>query len=387
MKIGILLTPFKEEQIQKQEYVQKANRDWLSNLPRKDTIVIKNKEYATDDISIFKYLKANYHNKKNHEFIGIRGDDENLESKMESCDIVFLLIFDVLEAFHTHSEHNFSNMKKIFKLPNVFPPFQYQEMINKKNKYYKFLEENKINVLPFLYLSSAEIKNDMKNCITKIKNMEPGDGRKFIGKPIFGQESVDFEIFGEYTKDYRIEKYLDKIKNMYPGCIFQPFKKGYDKFGEYRVFFVGDEIEYCIRTKNVNDEFQYEMVYSRQFQKNKSSKSLFAKDVDERVVDEIFSFCKRIFDILPVFYCFGKSIPKLLTRMDISCCEKGSYFVAEIEFVPSLYSDRVDNLFIDKKLGEQIKYIIDQVEEAKEKSKSKTKQIQFGIMNPKKKNK
>ena len=31
---------------------------------------------------------------------------------------------------------------------------------------------------------------------------------------------------------------------------------------------------------------------------------------------------KRIFDILPVFSCFGKSIPKLLTRMDISCCEK-----------------------------------------------------------------
>ena len=383
MKIGILLTPFKEEQIQKQEYVQKANRDWLSNLPRKDTIFIKNKEYATDDVSIFKYLKANYHNKKNHEFVGIRGDDENLKSKIESCDIVFLLIFDVLEAFHTHSEYNFSTMKKIFKLPNVFPPFQYQEMINKKNKYYKFLEENKINVLPFLYLSSAEIKNDMKNCISKIKSMEPGDDKKFIGKPIYGQESVDFEIFGKYTKDYRIEKYLDKIKNMYPGCIFQPLK-GYDKFGEYRVFFVGDEIEYCIRTKTVNDDFQYEMVYSRQFQKKKYSKSSFAKDVDERVVHEIFSFCKRIFNILPVFL-FWKKYTKVINKDGYFCCQKGSYFVAEIEFVPSLYSDRVDNLFIDKKLGEQIKYIIDQVEVKKEKSKSKTKQIQFGIMNPKNK--
>jgi hypothetical protein len=380
MKIGILLTPFKEEQIQKQEYVEKANRDWLTNLSRKDTIVIKNKEYTTDDISIFKYLKAKYHNKKEkHEFIAIPGDSENLKSQIESCDIVFLLIFDVLEAFHTHSEYNFSNIKKIFKLPNVFPPFPYQDLINKKNKYYKFLQEKSINVLPFLYISAGEIRNDMKSCIDKIKAMELGDDRKFIGKPIFGQESVDFEVFSKNTKKYRIEKYLDRIKNMYPGCIFQPFKRGYDRFGEYRVFFIGDSIEYCVRTKTVNDEFQYEVVFSRNTSlKDKSLQ--FAKNVNINVVKNIFKFCKSIFDKLPVFTCFGNDIPKLLTRMDISCCHNNSYFVAEIEFVPSLYSDRVDNLFIDGKLGEQIKYIIDQVELAKKKKKSKTDQnISFGV--------
>ena len=49
----------------------------------------------------------------------------------------------------------------------------------------------------------------------------------------------------------------------------------------------------------------------------------------------------------------------------ITCCNNRDYFVSELEFVPSLYCDRVDHLFIDRKLGDQIIEIINQTEEIK----------------------
>ena len=50
-----------------------------------------------------------------------------------------------------------------------------------------------------------------------------------------------------------------------------------------------------------------------------------------------------------------------MTRIDVNCCYDGKYFVSEIEFVPSLYINTVDNLFIDKQLGDQIMKISHQI--------------------------
>ena len=330
MRIGILLTPYQEEQINKQQYVKVEKRDWLDTLKEKNIITVKKKKFATDDISIYMYLKKNF--SKKHTIVPIYGDDLNLKQKIEKCDIVFLLIFDILEAYHNNSKQDFHKMKSIFKSPNVFPPYDYQDLINHKNKYYEYLEKNDINVLPFVFISSREIKKNMKGCLKKIKKLKPGEEGKIIGKPIYGQESKDFMQFEENTKPYKFIKYLEKISVLYTGCVFQPFRKGFDEMGEYRVFFIGDKILYCIR----------DFTGKRVTEKN-----------DNRVAG-IFEFCKKIFSILPQFTLKGEPIPKLLTRMDITCCHHKDYFISELEFVPSLYLDRVDGLYIDKKLGEQI---------------------------------
>ena len=106
-------------------------------------------------------------------------------------------------------------MKTIFKSPNVFPPYDYQDLINHKNKYYDYLEKNDINVLPFVYISSREIKNNLKGCLKKIGKLKPGNDGKFIGKPIYGQESIDYKEFDENTKPYIIIKYLEKFDFIY----------------------------------------------------------------------------------------------------------------------------------------------------------------------------
>ena len=341
MRIGILLTPYKEEQEIKQQYVKVSRRDWLSSLTDKNIITVKKKKFATDDMSIFMYLKKNF--SRNHQIIPIKGDDPMIRKKIKSCDIVFLLIFDILEAYHNYTRKDFYKMKSIFQSSNVFPPYEYQDLINHKNKYYEFLRKNGINVLPFIFISRNDIKKNIKKCLRKIDGLERGDKGKIIGKPIYGQDSIDFKEFSPDTKPYKFIKYLEKISMLYTGCIFQPYRKGYDKLGEYRVFFIGDKILYCIR--------------------DKTGKRVTLKN-DERLHD-IYKFCEKILKILPTFTLFGKTIPKLLTRMDITCCYKNNqYFLSELEFVPSLYLDRVDGLYIDKKLGDQIIdicYFIDKI--------------------------
>ena len=341
MRIGLLLTPFKEDQIQKEQYVKVKYRDWLNNLKVKDTIIIRNKKFAADDMSIFYYLREKFG--KQHTFVKIQGNDDKLQEKVKSCDIVFTIIFDLLEAFHILPAKDFAKIKKAFQLPNVYPPYQYQFLINNKNEYYQYLEEVGINVLPFVHISAKEFLANRSKSMKKVFAMKRGDENKFIGKPIYGQESIDFKIFNSYTQEHTVEKYLEKISSNYTGCIFQPFVKNFDKIGEYRVFYIGAKQTYCINTKSVG----YKQV------------PLSSSDPD---IKRVFAFAQQVFDHLPKFFNNKVEISKLLTRIDIACClQENKFFVSEIEFVPSLYLDKVDHLFIDKKLAEQMMQIVNEI--------------------------
>ena len=346
MRVGILLTPYKEDQIVKQEFVKIIRkRDWLHNINKKDTIFKKNKKYVTDDRSIFQYLKEKYGN--DHTFVEISGNDEKIKEKIKKCDIVFLLIFDLLEAFHILPERQFKLIKSAYSLPNVYPPYEYQFFINNKNVYYDYLRKKNINVLPFLYISSKDFKKNGETCVAKVMKMKRGDDGKFIGKPIYGQESLEFEIFPKNVRANKIEKYLERISKLYSGCVFQPYLKNFDSIGEYRVFYIGNKRVYCIHTRIENGVFTYTM-------ENENTISGLKK---------VFEFAEKVFKELPIFFNGTIEINKLLTRIDITCCveNQDKFFVSELEFVPSLYCDRVDHLLVDKKLGEQIKTIIDQL--------------------------
>lgn len=265
MKIGLVTTPFKEDEIKKFEYIAiHKKRKWLKNmncdyiihlnenyayndLQARDYIRKNGSKYVTDDISIYYYLKDKYG--KKHSFILIKGDDENIENIVKSCDVVFLLIFDILEAFHTLPKEKFEKIQNVFSLPNVFPPYAYQKLINHKNLYYDYLSQHDITVVPTLYISSQDFLNDPQTCVEKVLSMSRGDMNSFIGKPIYGQESIDFQLFDEYTRSNHIHKYLERISALYKGCVFQPFIKSLSEDGEYRVFYIGKKYVYTIKTK------------------------------------------------------------------------------------------------------------------------------------------
>ena len=373
MKIGLIRTPFKEDEVNKFEYIAiHEKRKWLKNVDC-DYIIHLNEDYAdndrqarnyirnngskyvADDISIYYYLQYKYG--KRHSFILIRGNDENIETIAKSCDVVFLLIFDILEAFHTLPREKFERIQKVFSLPNVFPPYTYQKLVNHKNLYYDYLSEHGIRVVPTLYISSHEFLRDPHSCVEKVMTMSRGDRNSFIGKPIYGQESIDFYLFDEYTRPNHVHKYLERISALYKGCVFQPFIKSLLDDGEYRVFYIGNNYVYTIKTK-----FDSTRTYITE---------THVTHRDDKKLKDVLKFTNKVFQSLPDLKVGGKTMEKLMTRIDVNCCYDGNYFVSEIEFVPSLYINTVDNLFIDKQLGDQIMKISHQINNTPVKNENK----------------
>jgi hypothetical protein len=349
MKIGFIITPYKNEELIKEELIPiNDQRPWLQNVNSKFIIEFKNKEWVSDDISIYYYLKNTY---KQYIFEYILGNDRHIYEKVQRCDIVFLLIFDMLEAFHILSNSQFNEMKRTFMLPNVYPPYIFQNFINNKNKYYDYLKEKNINVLPMVYISSEEFKNNPK-VVKKVMEMQRGDDDSFIGKPIFGQEKIDFEKFNKQTQKYKVVKYLERISALYDGCIFQPYIKGLEQNYEFRNFFIGEKYVYTIRTKFI-------IVNNKQDQE-----SVFVDMNDHPDNIEIVNFAKKVFSKLPQLKMGNQYVEKLVTRIDIGCCFGiPKYFVSEVEFVPSLYTNiqEVVKIMIDKTMGDQIIKIIEQI--------------------------
>ena len=85
--------------------------------------------------------------------------------------------------------------------------------------------------------------------LEKIKNNK---WKKYIAKPIFGQESKDFKKFNTMKK-LPLVAYLTKNLNKYPGVCIQEYIEGFDKENpEIRMYFVGDRYKYSIITTEKN---------------------------------------------------------------------------------------------------------------------------------------
>lgn len=335
IKIGIICTPSLSDEMWKNEVVEVdvVKRPWLAALPENLMVKKDGKMYTSDDISVAYYIKDKIRMSGSISVISLL--DENAKEKLLANDVNFLLIYDILEAFHTLPSEVFKKCKKLLQLPNVFPPYSYQSFINHKNIYYDYLRSKGIPVLPFVYVSEKEFDNDKEGAIERILQMPKGDDDKIIGKPIFGQDSIDYYEFNPPLREDRIEAYMERIFKLYDGCIFQPYISGFKTNGEHKIYFIGDKPIYGVHLIKGEDP--------RPFSPHEEP--------------EVMEFAQNAFDVLPPVVYKGYTSQRLLTRIDVGCCYgPHKYFVSEVEFVPSLFMDHdaVNDKMVDALLGDQI---------------------------------
>lgn len=340
MRIGVICTPSIEYEIEKDELtlIDPDLRPWLVDLPKKYVINYENGLYTTDDISIAYYLKHTLKTQK-HEVKVIYPTDEDAIEQVKNNDINFLLIFDMLEAFHTLPTRKFEKVRDIFALHNVFPAYDYQFFVNHKHVYMDYLRTKGINVLPFLHISRKEFELNPEETVEKVMSFPRGDDDKIIGKPVYGQESIGFKIFTKNATEDNYEHYIDKIFMRFKDVIFQPYIKALDSSAEYRVYYVGERPIFGIK----ND-----------YNENKNSYYEIENE------PEILEFTNKVMAMLPPLKFKGWDTPRLLTRIDVGCCYGDTkLFVSEIEFVPSLYmTDIPKGMLLDAMLGDQMIHII-----------------------------
>jgi len=348
IKVGILITkPGQEKKKEELIHCASRTRPWLDvNIPSHLRINnSKNKKCVPGDVSVGLYMQ---HKDPKIEIDFIK-PNEITEKRLKGNLINFMVIYDLLESFHTDKDKKRKNFRKVTKIlskaKNIYPSFEYQQFVNDKSKYLEYFTKKKVNVIPTFKVSCETLKEKridgtIKHIINHVKK-RPWNG-KFIAKPIFGQESIDFKAFKDGLDDESLQKtekelkkYLNKIMVdrtvKYPGILIQKYIEGFDeKKPEIRMYFFDENYKYSIITHD--GKVDLPTVEKGKMKVNN--------------LNELKKFAKKILDKTPGINIGGTKLPKALTRIDIACDDKFGkpWIVNEIEFVPSLYVEDVKKI-------------------------------------------
>lgn len=352
LKIGILLTRPKAE-FKKDELlnIKSTKRPWLNSIynPEKHKhLTIKNrigKLCVPGDVSIGMYILDNWNNVE----VDFITPEEIDPKRLRDNHINFMIIYDLLESFHVDDKHIYENfVKTLAHADNIYPPYNYQKFINNKCSYIKHLSKiNQDLVIPTHCITMTNWKRiGTKNCREFIKKIvKERNWGKFIAKPVFGQESIDFKNFGSIDKsniNYQIDKYINKCfkDKKYPGIIFQKYIEGFDQTKpEIRMYYIGNDYKYSVITNDETVKIPED---------EKGTANVPTKTALKR-------FTKKVVNELPEIQIQGVKLPRLLTRIDVACEHKFKkpWIVNEVEFVPSLYIEDV-NFIPEPDLGDQM---------------------------------
>ena len=328
LKIGLVLN-YKNAEKKKDELVKINNTD--SELLSKDLIITKNGKYIPADVALGLYILKKYQNIQ----IDFIRPNEISPKRFKMNDIVFILIHDLVESFHLSSPEDFKRYKRTLKCSNnVYPPYEYQKFINNKCTYYKYLEKKKIPVAPTYGITtekwySRDPKKYVKKLLLKFKRNK---WESVIAKPVYGQESIDFAKFKDIQKneviiEKKLRDYFAKVLMKYKGVVIQEFIKGFDrKNPEFRMYYINGKYRFCIIT--VDDDVKRPVQEGGKY------------SVPPQNWEYLLSLTKKVMDSLPKINLGGNLMNNILIRIDVGSGLEGvpfSYFINEVEFVPSLY--------------------------------------------------
>ena len=348
-RIGIVLN-FKKAEKKKNEllYVNSRKKPWLqlANEPEFRPYSImradKNdvlKRHVPVDVALGIYIKSIYPDV----IVDLIRPEEISVSRFAENDIVFLMQYDLLEAYHL-DKSNFEKFKKVLeKSNNVYPPYDYQKFINNKCYYYDYLEKHNIPIAP---THCIDIKGFNRNPDVYIENLlqdiEKIGWDSFIIKPVYGQESFGFGKFINVSENTRkiktqLVNYFKKFADKYKGFIVQKYIAGFDKGKmEARMYFINGKYLFCMATSGLT--WSTTMRETRPVQEGGTFK---ISDIEWAYIKNL---AKKVMKTLPTFNLKeGKN--SIITRIDIGSGLEGvpfSFFVNEVEFAPSFFIERQD---------------------------------------------
>ena len=344
ISIGIVLN-YKNAEKKKDELLSIDNKPWLNiadQVKYKSFVVIKNgKKFVPADVAIGLYIEQHFPNIK----VDYITPDEICTRRFKKNTIVFIIIYDLLEAFHVGKQEKFNNFKLALKNSNnVYPPYQYQKFINNKCIYYKYLAKKGLPVAPTHCVTKEKwYTRDPKGYISNLlKTVKHNNWESIITKPVYGQESKDFAKFiacksnGLACKEKKLLNYFAKNVPKYKSIVVQEYIKGFDKNNpEIRTYFINGEYYYSIITTSTDVEQAVQ----------EGGKFIIPDDKWKYAME----LANKVMKSLPKIELSNKY--PILTRIDLGSGLENvpfTLFVNEVEFVPSLYIEDQNNPVIEK---------------------------------------
>ena len=356
LKIGIVLN-YKNAEKKKDELLNVKSFPWLNlaneSCYKKFTILRKNVKHVPADVAIGIYLESlNEPNSEVEIIVDYITPDDISTARFKKNDIVFIIIYDLLESFHLSDKTKFYNFKHaLMNSSNVYPPYEYQKFINNKCKYYSYLSKKGIPVAPTHCITKQKwYARDADRYVNKIiSKIKSNHWESIIAKPVYGQESKDFAKFmatpncNNNKNDNKCKLTLDNEKNhlkrylsknipKYKSIVLQEYIPGFDKDNpEIRTYFLNGKYVYSIITT------------SNLVERPRQEGGKYP--IPPKQWKYLMSFSKKVMDKLPKLDLPGELKNPILTRIDIGSGLEGApftYFVNEVEFVPSLYIEDQD---------------------------------------------
>lgn len=352
LRIGIILTkPSSEKKKDELLACTSTKRPWLNQILKTNGFkqyCIKNhnnKHCVPGDVSIGMYILYKYPNIQ----VDLIAPKDITRERLKGNTINFLIIYDLLEAFHNLKKaKDYERIKDaLMKSNNIYPPPNFQKFVNDKSVYIKHLKNKKVRVIPtFDILRKAVEKKGIPRTVEYVSNKTKSQKwKQFIAKPILGQESSDFKKFSkdEITAKKELTAYFDKKllhnkKVKYPGILIQKYIEGFDKKNpEIRLYFIDGIYQYSVITTD-------KTVTLPRSERGTTHIKNFA---------QLKKFAKRVVNSLPDIKMKGLRLPRLLMRIDVACQPNFGkpWIVNEIEFVPSLYIEDIKQI-PEPKLGD-----------------------------------
>jgi len=356
LKIGIVLN-YKNAEKKKDELLNVKSFPWLNlaneSCYKKFTILRKNVKHVPADVAIGIYLESlNEPDSEVEIIVDYITPDDISTARFKKNDIVFIIIYDLLESFHLSDKTKFYNFKHtLMNSSNVYPPYDYQKFINNKCKYYSYLSKKGIPVAPTHCITKQKwYARDADRYVNKIiSKIKSNHWESIIAKPVYGQESKDFAKFMatpncnnnksdnkcKLTLDNEkkhLKRYLSKNIPKYKSIVLQEYIPGFDK----------DNPE--IRTYFLNGNYVYSIVTTSNLVERPRQEG-GKYPISQKQWKYLMSFSKKVMNKLPKLDLPGELKHPILTRIDIGSGLEGApftYFVNEVEFVPSLYIEDQD---------------------------------------------
>jgi glutathione synthase/RimK-type ligase-like ATP-grasp enzyme len=344
MNIGIVLN-YKNAEKKKDELLSVESKPWLKLAEelKYSSFIVKKKDkiYVPADVAIGLYIESKYPDIK----IDYITPDEISTRRFKKNDLVFIIIYDLLEAFHLTKKDNFNKFKLALQNSNnVYPPYQYQKFINNKCVYYKYLANKGLPVAPTQCVTKEKwyTRNPKMYISNLISRMKHNKWESIIAKPVYGQESKDFAKFlacksnGLECQRKKLLNYFAKNIPKYKSIVIQEYIKGFDKSNpEIRTYFINGVYYYSIIT--TADDVEQPVQEGGKYQ-IPNDKWKYAMEL-----------AKQVMDSLPKIDLTNKY--PILTRIDLGSGLLNvphTLFVNEVEFVPSLYIEDQNNPVVEK---------------------------------------
>lgn len=314
-----------------------TQRPWLVNVP--PHYQLKNDKgvlCTTTDISIYYYIKWKY---PDVDFRLINPHDKSTRYKQNRLNFYF--VYNKGEAFSFDTRTNYARACVMLDNDNVYPPPSWQHLVDHKQNMYEYLKDNNVNILPYVYISNLH-ESPLKSLTDFLTTHKI---QKFIVRPEYGTTSKDILIRTDndiHDKAFQTE--LHQLIHQYPGILVNQYIDGIQRFGEFKVYFVGDNpfCVYHLFQDVVTFEGTRELMYN----------------VNHPKVKDVVAYARNIFLKLPPFNMYGVAYPRIITRIDVACClqnilqfEPSRFFVTEVESVPSI---SLPGMLFDAIIAEQL---------------------------------